>query len=317
MLWKTRATELLGCKYPILQGAFHPFGTWQFAAAVSEAGAFGMITASVSRTPEGLAEDIAKCRGLTRHPFGVNLSFGSMGEQAEEMLDVCQSEKVQAVETATDKPDFLAARIKQSGLTWIHKSATVRQALHAEKLGADAVIVVGLEGTGFKHPYQLPTLTTIIWGAKQLKAPFIASGGIGDARGLLGALAMGADGVMMGTAFMATQECPMKQATKEEIVRARPDDPNLIHQVLTPPDARRYAEVMKLKDTMPRLEWLRKIRAVALKRREFAPESTEGEAILNRMISMSVGVIDRIPTVRELVEGIIREAEEMMARRGY
>lgn len=188
MEWKTRVTELLGCKYPILQGAFGGFGNWKFAAAVAETGAHGLITASVSGTPERLREDIRRCRDSTDGSFGVNLSM-SMGPasfRAEEMLEVCIEEGVQ-VETAAYKPDSWAPRIKEAGLKWIHKTGRVKDALHAERLGVDAVIMVGLEGAGFKNPEQLPAMTTTIWGTRELKVPCIAAGGIGDARGFLGA----------------------------------------------------------------------------------------------------------------------------------
>jgi NAD(P)H-dependent flavin oxidoreductase YrpB (nitropropane dioxygenase family) len=158
--WKTRVTRLLGCRVPVLEGAFGGFGTWRFAAAVADTGAYGLITASVYRTPEKLREAIRSCRNATDGAFGVNLSFG-ICPRIEEMLDVCVEEKV-PVETAAYKPDSLAPRIKESGLTWVHKCARVKDAVHAERLGADAVIIVGLEGVGFKSPEQLPTLISTI-----------------------------------------------------------------------------------------------------------------------------------------------------------
>ncbi len=230
MEWKTRITELLGCRYPILQGAFGSYGTWQLAAAVAETGAHGLITATTSRTPEKLRQDIRKCRAATGKSFGVNLTIG-LCPQIEEMLEVCIDEGV-PVETAADKPDSLAPRIKAAGVKWVHKAARVKDARHAENLGADAVILVGLEGVGIKNPEQLPTLTTITWGRREIHVPLIAAGGIGDARGFLGALGMGADGIMMGTAFMATRECPISDAAKERMVRASPDDFRIRGQVL-------------------------------------------------------------------------------------
>lgn len=225
MEWKTRITEMFGCKYPILEGAYAGFGSWEFAAACANAGVHGLITASTSRTPEQLREDIKSCRKATRGSFGVNLSFG-ICPRIDEMLEVCIEKRV-PVETAIYKPDSLAPRIKDSGIPWIHKTARVKDALHAEELGADAVIVVGLEGVGFKNPDQLPTLVNVTWGAPQFKVPFVAAGGIGDARGLLGALAMGAEGIMMGTAFMATVECPTNRPSKVDLVNSSPDNPRL------------------------------------------------------------------------------------------
>lgn len=187
MEWKTKITDLLGCKYPILQGATERLGVWPLAAAVAEAGAHGIITASISKTPEQLREDIRSCKKATAGTFGVNLSIG-ICPRIDEMLEVCIAEQV-PVETALNKPDAMAKRIKESGLKWIHKSARVKDALHAQELGVDAIILVGLEGGGIKNPAQLPTLTTIRHGVRTLSVPVIAAGGIGDGHSFLGALA--------------------------------------------------------------------------------------------------------------------------------
>ena len=263
MEWKTRVTELLGCKYPIMQGAMAGLGDWKLAAAVAEAGAYGMITASVSGTPERLRDDIKRCRDVTDKSFGVNLSFG-ICPRIEEMLEVCIEEDV-PVETAIYKPDSLAPRIKEVGVKWIHKAARVKDAIHAERLGADAVIVVGLEGTGFKNPEQLTTMITTIWAKREIKVPLITAGGIGDARGFLGALGMGADGIMMGTAFLATKECRLKEAAKQAIVRARPDNPELRHRVLNSIDPKAYEEVMKMRNKLPVDKWLPMLERVSFK----------------------------------------------------
>jgi len=286
MEWKTKITELLGCQYPILQGAIAGLGKWEFAAAVARAGAHGTITGAVSRTPERLREDIKKCRDAvagSRGTFGVNLSIG-MCPQIEEMLEVCLEEGV-PVETSLYKPDALAPRIKEAGMKWIHKAARVKDALHAEEFGPDAIIMVGLEGAGIKNPEQLPTMTTTIWGARQIKVPFIAAGGIGDAHGFLAALAMGAEGIMMGTAFLATKECPMKDAAKEEIVQYRPDNPELRQRVMVP------------------VQWRMTDSSTA------APSEPEP----SRMASFTVGVLEGVPTVKELIDRIIQGAEEILA----
>ncbi len=314
MEWRTRVTELLGCRYPILQGAMAGFGKWQFAAAVAEAGAHGILTASVSRTPERLRADIRRCRDATDGSFGVNLSFG-VCPQIEEMLEVCIEEGV-PVETAVYKPDALAPRIKEAGLKWIHKTARVKDALHAEALGADAVIVVGLEGIGHKNPEQLPTMITTVWGTRQIKVPFIVAGGIGDAHGFLGALGMGADGIMMGTAFLATKECPMKGTAKEAIVRLRPDHPQLRLRILATPDPKRYEEVMKMRDKLPLDKWLqmqgRASQGGPDWRNTASSTSEPSGPELSGIASLAVAVIDHIPTVKELIDSIIHEAEEIL-----
>lgn len=317
MEWKTKITGMLGCRYPILQGAMAGLGNWQFAAAVAETGAHGLITASVSRTPEKLREDIRRCRAATKGSFGVNLSIG-ICPQIEKMLEVCIEERVQ-VETAIYKPDELAPRIKQGGVTWVHKVARVKDAVHAQELGADAVIVVGLEGIGFKNPEQMPTLISMTWAKRELSIPVIAAGGIGDARGLLGALGMGADAVMMGTAFMATKECPITDRAKQALVDAHPDNPELRHRVLASADPKVYAELMQLRGTMPLNEWLRMLERVNLKdsnwkeKRSEDFSAAEHESKPTRLASLAVTVIDRVQTAKEFIDGIVRDAEQMVA----
>jgi len=282
MEWKTRITDLLGCKYPILLGAVEGLGDWKLAASVAETGAHGTITASVSKTPEQLRADIRSCRKATRGSFGVNLSIG-LCPRIEEMLEVCIEERV-PIETSVFKPDALAQRIKQSGLPWIHKSARVRDAIHAQEQGADAIILVGLEGAGIKNPEQLPTMTSILWGRQNLSVPLIAAGGIGDARGFLAALALGADGVMMVSAFLATRESPIGDEAKQKIVELRPDDPELRQRVMT---AVRYSRDQSISVDDIGADW-------------------------SKVVSFTAGVINRIPSMQELVQGIVNGAEKII-----
>lgn len=281
MEWKTKITDLLGCKFPILQGATERLGVWEFAAAVAEAGAHGTITASVSKTPEQLRDDIRRCKDATNGTFGVNLSIG-ICPQIEEMLEVCIAEQV-PVETALFKPDALAARIKQSGLKWIHKAARVRDALHAQELGVDAVILVGLEGAGFKNPAQLPTMTTILHGVRRLSVPVIAAGGIGDAHGFLGALALGAEGVMVASAFMTTKESPVSQKDKEAMIGLNLDDPEFRNRVMTP----------RIFDPK-------------------APRQAAEDINWADAVSFAVAGIGRVLSVKELLEKITSEAEAIL-----
>jgi NAD(P)H-dependent flavin oxidoreductase YrpB (nitropropane dioxygenase family) len=287
MQWKTKITELLGCKYPILQGATERIGTWQFAASIAEAGAHGTITGSVSKTPEKLQDDIKRCRKATNGSFGVNLSIG-LCPRIDEMLDVCIEEKV-PVETSAYKPDALAPRIKEAGLKWLHKAARIKDAVHAQDLGVDAIILVGTEGAGIKNPEQLPTMTTILWGMRKLSVPIIAAGGIGDARGFLGALALGAEGVMMGSAFMTTKECPISDESREKMVKLNLDDPEFRKRVLIPRPISRSGN----------------------------PAPDQGEIDWSRAVSFSVAGIDRILSVQELISGIISDAEDIVNSRQF
>ncbi|UCD10064.1 MAG: nitronate monooxygenase [Dehalococcoidales bacterium] len=311
MRWKTRVTDLLGCKYPILQGAFAGFGNREFAASVANTGAHGMLTASVSGTPEKLKEDIRRYREATEGTFSVNFTL-THSLPWKEMLEVCIEERV-PLETAAYKPDDLVPRIKEAGLTWIHKAARVKDAVRAAKLGADAVIIVGLEGTGFKSQEQLPTMLSLVWTLREIDVPVIAAGGIGDAHGLLGALGMGAEGIMMGTAFMATKECPLNDRMKEAIVQAGFDNAELRHRVLSVADPEDLEEVMKLRSTVPTDRWLLMLERVNLKDPNWRdPDSAvQGGDSRLRMVSLAAGVIVEVKPVNEFIQDIIREAEEI------
>ena len=314
MKWKTRLTKLLNCDYPILQAALSRIGNWQFAAAVSEAGAHGCLTAAVSMTPEKLREDIRRCKDATDKDFSVNITVG-MCPHIDEMLDVVLDEGIEVIETAVFTADEYGKRIKDAGRKWIHKTATLKHALHAQKQGADALILVGLEGIGFKNVQQLPTMTTIAWASRHINVPIIAAGGLGDARTFLGALALGAEGVMMGTAFMATRECPISDRFKEKMVKAFPDNPHLRNRVLAPPNPRDYEAVMKKRDEMPLPNWLTALERVMLKHDdwEIAPEMwNEDYDRLSSMMSFGVTYVDKIPTVKEFVDNIIDGAENII-----
>ncbi len=325
MEWTTRVTRLLKCRYPILEGAYGGIGKWEFAAAVADTGAFGLITASVYKTPERLRDAVMQCRKATKGVFGVNLSFG-ICPRIDEMLEVCIELGV-PVETAAYKPDALAPRIKEAGITWIHKSARIKDALHAERLGADAVIVVGLEGVGFKSPEQLPTLITTPLAKKMLKIPFIAAGGIGDASGFMGALGMGADAIMMGTAFMSTDECPLGKAAKEKIVKSSPFDPRLRHQVLSSPDPEAYRQVMSMRDKVSFDKWLRMLERVNLKYTawqndvdpsgEYSFDEEWGQEGPSKLVSLAVGVLDKVKPVEAFIGGMIHGAEEILNQMAF
>ncbi len=323
MEWKTRVTELLGAKYPIIQGAYGGFGTSAIAAPVSEAGGFGIITAGALRTPERLREDIRRARSMTDKPFGVNLSMG-LCPRIDEMREVAIEERVPVIFTSAYVAEEHGRRIHEAGLKWIHKVATVRHAVAAEKQGADAVVIVGLEGVGFKNINQLPTLISITTAVRLIKVPIIAAGGIGDARGFLAALAMGAEGIYMGTAFMATKECPISERYKQALVEAQPWDPELRHRVLAPPRQEEYERVLKQRGSIPIERWLQRLEMVLMKESadraidwtndlaEYDPE----EAFRIAGGSLAVGVIDKVVSVKELIDSIIQGAERILSEEG-
>ncbi len=323
MKWKTRLTDLLGCKYPIMLGGLTKIGTWEFAAAVSNTGADGCLTAAVSGTPDQLGEDIRKLRDATDNHFTVNITIG-MCPQIDEMIEVCIEERVPVIETAAFKPDDYAERIKQSEVTWIHKGATLEFVKHAEKLGADAVVLVGLDGYGFKNIKQLPTFTSIAWASKQINVPLIAAGGIGDARTMLAAMMAGADGVYIGSALMATKECPLPEKIKENMVKARPDHPDLIRELIAPPNPEDFGEIMAKREEMPLEKWLPALEKVMLKHHDWRDAKHMWEQDMAEVTSVgerpkgpfsfSCAYIDEVVTVREYIDRMVTEAEEIMEK---
>ena len=321
MNWRTRVTDLLGSRYPIIQGAFGGFGVSALAAPVSEAGGFGIITASALRNPEGLREDIKRACSMTDQPFGVNLSVG-LCPRIDEMREVAIEERVPVIFTSAYRADDHGRRIKEAGLKWVHKVATIHHAQAAERHGADAVVIVSLEGTGFKNISQLPTLVTITTAARLLKVPVVAAGGIGDARGFLASLAMGAEGVYIGTAFIATKECPISDRYKEALVKSQPWEPEVRDRCLAPPRPEEYESVKREKDKLPIEEWIPRMERVHLKQSpdfkiDWDADYDPGEALRITGPSLAVGVLDRVVSVKEFIDTIIREAEQMLSPEGH
>lgn len=306
MEWKTKVTEMCGCKYPIIQGAYGGFGTAAIAVPVSEAGGLGIITAGALRTPERLREEIRRAKSLTDKPFAVNLTVG-ICPQIDEMREVVIDEGVKVVFTAAYNAERHGKRLKEAGVTWIHKVATLKHAMAAERHGVDGVVIVGIEGAGHKSPIQISTLANMTMASRMLKIPVIAAGGIGDARGFLGALAMGAEGVYMGTAFMATKECPISDRYKQTLVEGDPYDPKFRDRAFAPPDPERLERLRRGtgEETAPPREW-------SLTYQD--PKDAEELRISGG--SLAVGVIDRVKSCKELIDDIINEAEQMLTEKG-
>lgn len=307
MRWNNRVTRLLGCQYPIVLGAMQGIGRSAIAAPVSEAGGLGIITAHCFRGPEELREDIRRARSMTDKPIGVNFSIGFV-PQVDAMLDVALSEGIRVIETSVFRAGEYGARAKAAGARWIHKVASVEHAVAAEREGADAVVIVGLEGIGFKHTSQLPTMVSIAWAVRQIKVPVIAAGGIGDARTLASCLAAGAEGVCVGTAFMATQECPIPEARKRSLVEATPTDPVIRAQALSPPNSELLARVMAEKDRLPLDEWLKRLEKVMLLQ---SPD--EAMKVREKAAgSLAVAFVDQVVTVRSLIDSMVNGARQIL-----
>ncbi|TKJ25798.1 MAG: nitronate monooxygenase [Promethearchaeota archaeon Loki_b31] len=225
MIWKTNINKMMGTKYPLIMAAFAGYGKTEFAALFSNAGGLGVITALNYQTGD-FGSELQKMRELTDKPFGVNLTVLPPGVRALNVkvskddylkyLDIAINEGVKAFFTSAYQATHLGKRIHEADCYWIHKCALIRHAISAERAGADAITLIGMEASGFKNPYQHTTLVNITIAKRLLKVPIIAAGGIGDARGFLGALAMGADGVCLGSAILTTAESPVPKEMKKK-----------------------------------------------------------------------------------------------------
>ena len=231
---KTRITELFNIKHPIIQGGMHYVGFAEMAAAVSNAGGLGIVTALTQPTPAALAQEITRCHGMTDQPFGVNLTFlpGFADVPYPEYIDAIIAGGVNIVETAGRNPEAYLPSLKAAGIRVIHKCTSVRHALKAERIGCDAVSVDGFECGGHPGEDDTPNMVLLPRAAEELRIPFVASGGIGNGRQLVAALALGADGINMGTRFIATREAPVHQNVKQALVAAGELDTRLIMRPL-------------------------------------------------------------------------------------
>src|SRR5438874_7163919 len=231
---KTAITEMFGIEHPIIQGGMHYVGFAELAAAVSSAGGLGIITGLTQRTPELLAKEIARCRDMTDKPFGVNLTFlpSFSAPPYPEYIAAIREGGIKIVETAGRSPEQYMPALKAAGIKVIHKCTSVRHSLKAEQIGCDAVSVDGFECGGHPGEDDMPNMILLPRAAEELKIPFVASGGMADARSLVAALAMGASGINMGTRFIATKEAPVHENVKQALVAASELDTRLIMRPL-------------------------------------------------------------------------------------
>lgn len=231
---KTRITELLGVRYPIIQGGMMWVGTAEMASAVSNAGGLGILTALTQSTPEALGKEIDRCRTMTDQPFGVNVTIlpSVNPPPYAEFVDVVIDKGVKVLETAGQSPKAFMDKLKQHGVKVIHKCTSVRHALSAERIGVDAISIDGFECAGHPGEDDVGGLVLIPAATRVLKIPVVASGGIADGRGMAAAMALGAEGVNMGTRFCATVEAPIHDNIKQALVRAGERETNLIFRTL-------------------------------------------------------------------------------------
>ena len=317
---KTRITELLGIEHPIMQGGMHYVGLAELAAAVSNAGGLGVITGLTQQTPEDLAREIARCRAMTDKPFGVNLTFLPSAAPVDYpgyVKSVIDS-GVRIVETAGNNPQKWLPALKEAGIKVIHKCTSVRHALKAEAIGCDAVSVDGFECGGHPGENDIPNFILLPRAADELKIPFLASGGMADARSLVAALAMGADGMNMGTRFIATQEAPVHENVKKAIVAASELDTRLIMRAL------RNTERVLVNAAVRRLLEKEKALGANLKFEDIMPEVAGVYPRIMRdgdmdagawSCGMVAGLIHDIPTVKDLIDRIMAEADQIIRGR--
>ena len=317
---KTRVTELLGIDHPIMQGGMHMVGMAELAAAVSNAGGLGTVTALSQRTPDDLRLEIERCRSMTDRPFGVNLTFLPIVNAPDYAgyVRVIVDSGVKVVETAGNNPAEWLPTLKAAGITVIHKCTAVRHALKAEAIGCDAVSVDGFECAGHPGEDDVPNFVLLPAAANVLRIPIIASGGMVDGRSLVAALALGAEGINMGTRFVATREAPVHDRVKQAIVGASERDTRIIMRPLRNTErVLRNAAVDRVLETERRL-------GAAVTFDDVAPwvagvyrEIMQGGNLDRGAWScgMAAGLVDTVPSCQDLLATIVADAERIVGDR--
>ena len=317
---KTRITELFEIEHPIIQGGMHYVGFAEMAAAVSNAGGLGIITGLTQGTPEKLAAEIKRCREMTDKPFGVNLTFlpAVTPPDYPGFVQAIVESGVKAVETAGNNPAKWLPGLKEAGIKVIHKCTSVRHSVKAESIGCDAVSVDGFECGGHPGEDDVGNWVLLPRAAEELKIPFVASGGCGTGSQLVAALAMGAEGINMGTRFIATKDAPVHQNVKDALVAATELDTRLImrplrntERVLTNVAVERLLQTEKEKgDTVSFADIAAEVAGV------YPKVMIDGQMDAGGWSCGQVaGLIHDIPTVKELIDRIMSEAEEIIAQR--
>nr|WP_310523092.1 nitronate monooxygenase family protein [Polymorphobacter sp.] len=317
---KTRITEMFGIQHPIIQGGMHYVGFAEMAAAVSNAGGLGIITGLTQSTPEKLAAEIARCHTMTDKPFGVNLTFlpGFASPDYPGYIQAIIDGGIKIVETAGNNPVKWLPILKENGIKVIHKCTSVRHSLKAESIGCDAVSVDGFECGGHPGEDDVPNFILLPRAAEELKIPFVASGGVANGKQLVAALAMGADGVNMGTRFIATTEAPVHINVKNAIVAATELDTRLVMRPLRNTERvlnnaaveRLLAKEKELGDKITIQDILPEVAGV------YPKIMTEGTMEAGAWsCGMVVGLIHDIPTCKQLIDGIMAEADSIIRER--
>ncbi len=317
---KTRITELFGIEHPIIQGGMHFVGFAELAAAVSNAGGLGIVTGLTQKTPELLAQEIRRCRELTDKPFGVNLTFLPTVSSPDYpgYIRAIIDGGVKAVETAGNNPQKWLPMLHEAGIKVIHKCTSVRHSLKAQSIGCDAVSVDGFECGGHPGEDDVPNFILLPRAAEELDIPFVASGGMADGRSLVAALALGAEGMNMGTRFIATREAPVHENVKQAIVAASELDTRLVMRPL------RNTERVMRNAAVDRLIEKEKQLGVSIRFEDIIDEVAGVYPKIMQQGTMDAGawscgmvagLIHDIPSVKELIDRIMAEAHEIITGR--
>lgn len=315
---KTRFTEEFGVEHPIIQGGMQWVGRAELIAAVANAGALGCLTALTQPTPEDLTKEINRVKDMTDKPFAVNFTILPTLKPIpyDEYMDAIVQSGVKIVETAGNNPKVHMPKLKEAGIKVIHKCTSVRHAISAQKIGVDAISIDGFECAGHPGEDDTPGLILIPRAADQLDIPIIASGGFADGRGLAAAIALGADGINMGTRFMATKEAPVHETIKQKIVDADELQTTLIFRTLRN-TSRMFTNEISQKVVAMEAEGkgIDEIGPVASGARGRLVYETGDENAGVWSAGMCIGLINDIPSVDELVSRIVGEAEDIIAKR--
>jgi NADH:quinone reductase (non-electrogenic) len=317
---RTAITDLFGIEHPIVQGGMHYVGFAELASAVSNAGGLGIITGLTQKTPELLAKEIARCHDMTDKPFGVNLTFlpSFSAPPYPEYIAAIKEGGIRIVETAGRSPEPYMPALKDAGIKVIHKCTSVRHSLKAQAIGCDAVSVDGFECGGHPGEDDMPNMILLPRAAEELKIPFVASGGMADARSLVAALALGAAGINMGTRFIATKEAPVHDNVKNALVAATELDTRLVmralrntERVLKNAGVERLMEIEREKGRKLVIEdILDEVAGV------YPKVMVDGDMDAGAWsCGMVVGLIHDIPTVKELIDRIMADADRLIRRR--
>ncbi len=316
-MFNTRVTRMLGIEYPIVGGTMASISNADFTAAISEAGGLGVLSSIMYQTKDDFAAALDRARQLTAKPFAVNLNFfpAQFPVSQADYTEVMGQKGVRVVETSghTAPPPQLCRRFRELGMTWIHKCAGARYAVKAESLGADIITVVGYENGGAVGQLDIGTLVMVPTVARKLKAPLIGGGGVVDGRSMLAVLALGAEGVIMGTRLLVTQQSPVHPALKQALLAATELDTRVVmrtlgaHRVWNNGAARQCAEIEASGASFE--EVLRLVSGENSRCTYFEGELDRGIVPCGQ----GIGQVSDIPTMKQLFDGMVRQASQIAA----